>query len=194
MTPVQRYHAQYRLDAAKGKPRARIPAWKVVAHVNRLAEAGAHPAGIAEAAGVSRHTIRRIQEATLTTVNAPTAAAILAVTPKAALTREHNGFIAATGTRRRWQALQAIGWSSKAVNERAGENVAPTYRGGWVQARVARRVRQVYDELSMIPGPSEITRARAAASGYAPPLAWDEGQIDDPTAEPHPWLEQADEA
>jgi hypothetical protein len=38
----------------------------------------------------------------------------------------------------------------------------------------------------MRPGPSHRTRARARALGYAPPLAWDDDAIDDPSAQPCP--------
>ncbi|WP_205859648.1 helix-turn-helix domain-containing protein, partial [Phycicoccus flavus] len=48
-----------------------------------------------------------------------------------------------------------------------------------------REVRDVYDRLSMTPGPSPETRGWAVKLGYAPPLAWDEDTIDDPTATPH---------
>ncbi|WP_295694431.1 hypothetical protein, partial [Lapillicoccus sp.] len=53
-----------------------------------------------------------------------------------------------------------------------------------ISARAWRQVRQVYDRLSMTPGPSPTARARAAARGYAPPLAWDDDTIDDPRALP----------
>lgn len=47
-----------------------------------------------------------------------------------------------------------------------------------------REVCEVYDRLSMTPGPSAHTAGWAAKRGYAPPLAWDEDSIDDPAARP----------
>lgn len=41
-----------------------------------------------------------------------------------------------------------------------------------------REIKDVYDQLSMTPGPSPQTKERALRRGYAPPLAWDDSTID----------------
>jgi hypothetical protein len=96
--------------------------------------------------------------------------------------------IDATGTRRRMQALAALGYTRLYLASRLGwnrENVYNFTRGD--QTRVylttAERVKKIYDELSMnVP---EDTRSRKVArtysrkSGFVLPLAWDESEIDD---------------
>lgn len=95
-----------------------------------------------------------------------------------------------TGTRRKLQALAAIGWRWEDLGERLAVKYATVQRracGRYATVHVdtAARVDAVYNLLSMTPGPSKTTRARALAKGWAPPLAWDDSAIDDPSAEPN---------
>jgi hypothetical protein len=90
----------------------------------------------------------------------------------------------ATGTRRRLQALIAIGWPRRALAERLGTRPANILRQRRVRAGTARRVARVYDQLSMTPGPDPRCAEAARRRGWAPPLAWDDDQIDDPRAQP----------
>jgi hypothetical protein len=63
-----------------------------------------------------------------------------------------------------------------------------------VQASTARRVEQLYDQLSMTVGPNQRVREDAQRKRWAPPMAWDDtcmchGEcecsfIDDPKAQP----------
>ena len=85
------------------------------------------------------------------------------------------------GTRRRVQALSAIGWSLQEVADLAGvskQALAGSLRAHRVTARVARTIRGIYLELESTPGPSERTRRHAATKGWPPPAAWDD--VDDP--------------
>jgi len=93
------------------------------------------------------------------------------------------------GVRRRIQALYAIGWSAEAIGAEAGR----TKR--WVQERVGRAhpychrssvelVDAVYRRLSTRRGPSNLTAGQARRRGYAPPIAWDYCDIDDPKSRP----------
>lgn len=99
------------------------------------------------------------------------------------------------GTRRRIQALMAIGWSQSRISREAGYDRSHVslilMRGGALQQRTVDRIAEVYERLSMtLPpmttGPEKVaaTRARnlAAERGWAPPLAWND--IDDPGEEP----------
>lgn len=101
-----------------------------------------------------------------------------------------------TGTRRRLQALVTIGWSKAKLGERLGMtpgNFGRTFGSDRVFAGTARAVRDLYDELWDRP-PAEVTaserrsaaraRNQAARAGWAPPLAWDDETIDDPSATP----------
>lgn len=92
-----------------------------------------------------------------------------------------------TGTRRRIQALVAIGWNLEVLAQKLG-----TARGAVgdymcikpVNASTARRVAAVYNQLSMTPGPSRRAQVRARNKGWVPPFGWDDAEIDDPNAQP----------
>jgi hypothetical protein len=105
--------------------------------------------------------------------------------------------VPADGTRRRLQALVAVGWSQSALARRLG--MEPTNFFGLlgrtqVRADTARAARALYEELwNRTPRVetrhqrASITRARklAAARGWLPPVAWDDDLIDlteDPAA------------
>jgi hypothetical protein len=107
---------------------------------------------------------------------------------------KHPLRVPAHGAHRRIRALQALGWSLRDINVELGcanrhTGFASTLLGeATILASTLERVIAVYDRLSMTPGPSNLARAKAAAKGYPPPLAWDEDAIDDPRACPRPWL------
>lgn len=94
-----------------------------------------------------------------------------------------------TGTVRRIQALQAIGWNCRDIGTRCdkGDEWARLVaRSKRVTTTTAFAVAQVYDELCMtVPEGvyAERTRRQAREKGYAPPLAWDD--IDDPSEVPN---------
>jgi len=94
----------------------------------------------------------------------------------------------ATGTRRRLQALVAIGWPTAALAGRLGipstEVSRLCHHAHRVYPHTIQRVGQLYTQLSMNPGPSRRARRRAEVAGWAPPLAWDDNTIDDPAATP----------
>jgi plasmid maintenance system antidote protein VapI len=94
----------------------------------------------------------------------------------------------ATGTIRRIEALHALGWRQKDIAAHLGarwQSVAGMRIAGRVYRSTADRIAQVYDRLSMTPGPSKLGRERALARGLVPPLAWDDETIDDPAAQPN---------
>lgn len=98
--------------------------------------------------------------------------------------------IDSTGTVRRLRALAAMGWPAHAIGGDMGvtEDQVVLWRKGRhrkILASSAARVIDVYDRLSMTPGPSSWTRSYARNRGWAPPLAWDDETIDDPTIAPH---------
>jgi len=154
----------------------------------RLA-AGWSPCAIASAAGVPERTVRggldarshgvnhlwtrRVAEALIASADWPTV-----------------GHVPALGATRRVQALTAIGWT---VADLAAARGVPAMtlsviRGGKVRqvhAPTHRAIREMYDELSMTPGPSAIARKLGADRGYVPPLGWaDDAALDDPDAGP----------
>ena len=99
------------------------------------------------------------------------------------------GFTSSIGTRRRLQALAAIGWRWSDLGDLLGTTwqavqyiAAGHHPTVWTST--ADRVEAVYELLSGTPGPSPTARHRAAAKGWAPPLGWDDDQIDNPDARP----------
>jgi len=95
------------------------------------------------------------------------------------------------GTARRLQALAAIGWSGPDLARELGYRSAAAvtylqrrYRPA-VLRTVADRVTEVYERLSMTPGPSRRAVDTAVRNGWVPPLAWDDDEIDDPAARHH---------
>lgn len=99
--------------------------------------------------------------------------------------------IDATGTVRRLRALNALGWTCAALAAHDGTTTQAALQQVMKHERpttyvtTATRVARLYDQLSMTPGPSPLAAARARAKGWAPPLAWDDQDLDDPTATPH---------
>jgi hypothetical protein len=109
---------------------------------------------------------------------------ILAVRPVLA----DGARVDATGTRRRLQALVAIGYTRVWLADQIGVNTGnlDVLTGGHssVTAATARAVTDLYDRYWSTPGPNLRARRRAARLGWLPPLAWDDDTIDDPTATP----------
>lgn len=112
--------------------------------------------------------------------------------------RQPAALVPAIGVRRRLQALMAIGWTQAEIGRRLGWKCHKSFWLAMNADRVHRRthnaVAKVYDELCMIPGPSAITRGKAIASGYRPPLAWNDIDRDPepPAVEPDADADQVD--
>lgn len=190
-------------DRAYGKT-AYVDAAPAVEHVRALTAAGLGWKAVARRAGVAENVVgamlygradrsggapqRRARESTV--------AAILAV-PMPTLDDLAGGVrVPAIGSARRVRALIACGWSARALAARSGidrqilDGLASGSRDCAV-ASTARQIRDLYEELWDVPAPDGAgkTRAlrRAAAAGWAPPAAWDDEALDDPTAaEPEP--------
>lgn len=101
--------------------------------------------------------------------------------------------IECSGSRRRLQALLAIGYSMRDLADSLGKNrvnVAEivNHKQDTVHRDTAAKIIRLYDEVSMIP--PEVTRERKAGmtwtrkKGFVPVLAWDDDLIDDPFAIP----------
>jgi hypothetical protein len=97
-----------------------------------------------------------------------------------------------TGTRRRLEALVAIGWPATHLARKLRVSPPTAFRilrGYPVTAGTAKRVRKLYDDMWDHPAPEsrerKIALGIAAKRGYFSPLAWDDDEIDDPKARPH---------
>ncbi|MEU6552056.1 hypothetical protein ABZ915_17495 [Streptomyces sp. NPDC046915] len=140
---------------------------------------------IKAATGCDDCNLRQIIDGTRTQIRRDTLDRILSLKPEAPT---WGTYLDATGTRRRIQALRAIGWSANALATAAGtgDSVIERICNGQPAVRgvVATKIRAVYIELAGTPAPAgrSATRAKkhAIANGWAPPGAWDD--IDDPAA------------
>lgn len=94
----------------------------------------------------------------------------------------------ACGSQRRIQALMALGHTTAtigaSVDKSAYEIQQIARNRKWVSPATAQTIRLAYQRLSATPGTSDVTRKRAGWWGYAPPLAWEYVDIDDPAAQP----------
>lgn len=86
----------------------------------------------------------------------------------------------ARGTRRRLQALAAIGWDFYSIATEMGEHrewVWQIYRRQTVRALTAKKIQVAYERLSMTAPTGWIAdraRRNAAAKGWTAPLGWDD--------------------
>lgn len=92
-------------------------------------------------------------------------------------------FISPVGSIRRIQALRALGWPMQMLEARYGTFLQPP-PDARCSAGYARTIRDVYEELSGTTGPSTRVASLALRQGWAPPLAWEGVDIDDPRAFP----------
>lgn len=169
-----------------GRPEV-VPAARALAHVNRLRAAGMSDRAIVRAARLGEHTLRDLPRRTRGVLST-TEARILAVRPST----QDKYLLPALGTTRRLRALGALGWT---LGDLAGrtplskKTLSLLMAGAqpYVTREAAEHIARTYDRLCMRRGPSERSRLMALSKGWAPPLAWDEDDLDDPTAEP--WLE-----
>ncbi len=192
----------YRLQAY-GQWRPFVDAGPVRAHIEMLGRVGIKPKRVAELAGIAPQLVARIVNgvpsrnvAPSKRVRAATAEAILAVQASPGLLKD-RARIDGTGTRRRLQALAALGWSQSRLADRLGmakTNVGIAMHADGVRADTARKVRRLYDDLWNQLPPQATSRDRAAAdqvrdralaAGWLPPLAWDDDELDDPRSRPH---------
>jgi hypothetical protein len=176
-----------------------VHAAPVRAHLRHLVDAGTGPARIAELSGIPAGTVSRHLYTPTKRIAAPTARALLAISPTPVpLTAMAGGApVEAAGTRRRLQALAAAGYTHHSLAVAAGvlpNHFAEIVHGRErVRASTARRVRELYDELWNVPPPAGTAavraQRRAARLGWMPAGAWEDGEIDDPAAGPHPeWV------
>jgi transcriptional regulator with XRE-family HTH domain len=175
-------------------------------HVRRLMVRGIGANRVAALAQVSRSSVGHLiygdparGEAPSRRIRTGTAQRLLAVRFSEA-NLAPGAPVEAAGTRRRLQALIAVGHSGRSLAARLDMEPAHLHRilsgRPAVTAATARRVRGLYDRLWDQPPPQATrgerisaakARAHAARRGWPPPLAWDDDAIDDPDARPEPW-------
>jgi hypothetical protein len=200
-TDARAYERNRRRQRAYGR-QAYVDAEPVREHVRQLQAAGLGWKRIAALAGLDHSVVWKLIYGDRSRFDGPskrirpaTAEKILAV--RATLDNLGDTVpVDATGTRRRLEALVAIGWSKSKLADRLGmlpSNFGGVMQRGQLHAATVRAVRKLYDELWNVRPPEETHRDKISASrarryarehGFAPPLAWDDDQIDDPDARP----------
>jgi hypothetical protein len=175
---------EYRYRALKGGGSTTIDAAPVRQHLLDIA-ATMSLTSIEVASGISRSTVRRVRLGEIKRLHPRTAHALLGVQPYQEGLGGH--YIDARGTRRRLQALHALGYSLERIEKLTGfskSNLRQVIFGErrFVFGDTADKVRAAYEIHSMrLPEASNrveqghITKARnrAQANGWPPPLAWD---------------------
>ena len=186
-TAHARRQKRYRLDRVRGVQRL-VDAQPLREHVDKLTAAGMSQWDITIAAGwSSRNALadayRRAR------VTPATLARVLAV--QAPPVSRRNGYVDATGSRRRLQALAVMGWPTRSIARELGNLDPQTYqyiqsgRTKTIRRRTAQDIAELYDRLWNQTGPSARSAELARAKGWVPPLAWDDECLDDPAAKPH---------
>lgn len=197
MARWRRYKAMERHGAVA--PRM-VDAEPVRRHVRALMAAGMGWERIAATAGVGEGAVAHLLygqpsagRAPSTRVTRTTAERLFAVVVPVLA---DGARIDATGTRRRLQALVAVGWTGSAIMRHLGK--APTnfyflIQQQTVEVATARAVRALYERLWNTTPPTATQRQRgaivkarrcAAERGWPPPMAWDDTTIDDPAVPP----------
>lgn len=159
-------------------------------HAQRLADAGMGRAEIARLADIDVVSITRLLRGDMATMRRDRSTRILSVTLRP-VTEQALGLVPACGIIRRAEALACLGWSAIEVLRRAhlGVHVLETARHtGMCYASTRAAIAAVYDELwdQWPPETSSTIRTRtiAARRGYAPAMAWDDDDLDNPDAHP----------
>lgn len=179
-----------------------VDAEPVRQHINMLREYGIGWKQVSVLSGVSARSV--IQKLIYSHQGRPpqqrvrrdVAQKILAVTPSFDHLAEH-ALVPAAGTVRRLQALVTVGWTSAEIANQLGAHqtyVNLLLRGckTRVTAGSARTVKALYDRLwdtdpstcGVTPAAKGRALSRAKAHNWAPPAAWDDETIDDPSAQP----------
>ncbi|WP_299960495.1 helix-turn-helix domain containing protein [uncultured Modestobacter sp.] len=182
-------------DRAYGRWQPLTDAGPVYDHLDALRAAGIGVERIAALAGMSVSHIRTLaapdrgHSPATRRVRPGTAARILSISIADDHRAPHSR-VDATGTRRRLQALAAIGWSPELLADklaRRPSSLRCSMTSPSVTARTARDVAALYERLSNTP-PLRATskqcaavhaaRAHAVARGWSPPMAWEDIDTD----------------
>ena len=165
-------------------------------HIAALRDAGHSIPDIQKAASISAATIARILydgvNKRADRIRTDVAARILAI-PVSVAPVKATTIVDATGTRRRIQALVAMGWTLNALGPKLGfhpRRLTDFLQADRVLASTARRIAaryrtiQTWDPAAHGVSRRSITLARnlAAREGWHGPLAWED--IDDPESQP----------
>lgn len=102
--------------------------------------------------------------------------------------------VPAVGTIRRLEALIAIGWTNEALAAEMGlatkASIAKLLRARKVSRQTVEVVALLFDRLQCTPAQIK-GRSQVERELIPPPLAWDQGALDNPSAKPAEWRRPA---
>lgn len=183
-----------KLRAARGIP-AQVALGPVQAHIEWLRGIGFLDGAIGAAAGLPYTTVTNIRTGVHASVGIEQASRIMAVT-HVPCEAQRRLMVPGLGVRRRLEGLSVLGYSLSVLGEHLGVSETRAhqlFRPYRVQGVVWFRVRDVYEQLSGVPGGSVRARRSAVARGLAAPLDWVGRDIDHPDHFPTP-AEESDSA
>lgn len=183
-TAHRKYVKGLNVDHARGI-RRRQPAGPIRDHLWELMIAGVQQSQIWNAAGIAHTQVTRVMKPTTEYVLRPTAEKLLALTVADCMKFPHR--VSALGTRRRIEALHFLGHSKKAIADMLGESefaIFQRFARETVMDHEHRKVDELYQRLHLTEPVETRMYWQSRWSGYVPPMAWDEGDIDDPEAKP----------
>ncbi|MEC3957534.1 helix-turn-helix domain-containing protein [Nocardia sp. CDC153] len=194
------YKRYRRRQIAYGRWQPRVPADAARGHVAALIAVGLRPEHVAGLAGISPATVHHITHATSDRISAEIERAVLAVEipDRPGDVAADNAFVPIIGARRRIQALVAYGYPQAHLARELGMNPAHTTMaalvgrintasgatGQTINAKRERQIKELFDRLQLVPGPSDRARAHGRRHGWPLPFEWDEDSIDRPDAKP----------
>ncbi len=196
------HYAAYRTrQKAYGRWKPRVPATEVRGHVEAMRAAGVNANQLAKLAGISQPALSRIMAAGPDArVSSRLHDAVLAVPvpERAAEVTTENALVPILGARRRFQALVASGYPATQLARELGASSLNhhtiralmghlTDHGATPQqinAMRERAVKDMFDRLQLIPGPSKQARALGDRHRWPLPMEWDENTLDDPNGRP----------
>jgi hypothetical protein len=178
------------MRAARGIP-ALVDRADAQARTEWLYGIGFSDFAIGAAAGLPPTTVRLVRLGANATVGIDHAARLMTVSHMP-IEAQARTLVPAFGVRRRIHALWALGHTSAVISthmEKSLDWVFDACSGHRLRGSTWLRMRDVYEELSAVPGDSREGRRRALARGLSAPLDWQGLDIDHPDHEP---LEVAD--
>jgi len=180
-----RYQKHRRIEREQGIERMACAA-AALAHLDALNQQGYSLSSIGRQIGVDGSHLYAIRKGAYGRITRALSEKILAVTPESVIEAENpKDWLPIVGTKRRIQALMAIGYPMDYIDQQSGVDTrSVVYRNGRVARSTHDAVKRVYEELWATPGPSAETRNRALRSGYLPPMAWDDETIEDANHRP----------
>ena len=167
------WEVQYQRDRARGQTRY-VDAKPTRSRLAELTAAHVPVRALGRACGLSDTGVKAILAGTSTQVQQETATRVARICLRDIYSDQATGHVPKIGAVRRVHALMAMGWSHHQLEAAGVPNTARLLSGPGHLVTVERwrEVCEVYDRLSMTPGPSPETRGWARTRGYAPPLAW----------------------